>query len=236
YRVKATITDELGRKVSAERMIGGFATAYKTSEPIKIDGVLDEAAWSKAEPNFINELRQVFRFKGNEENWKGMQDLSAVWRALWDENNLYLAVEVTDDSHHIQFADSQIWNQDGLQFLFDPVRIQTEKAGKYDYSVGKGTKGEQAWCHLTADSSVPEGDVKDFKIAVKDLSGSNGGKIYELAIPWKRLAPFKPESGANLGMAMILNEDDGDGRLGFMGWFSGVHSKQLDLVGDLILK
>ena len=34
---------------------------------------------------------------------------------------------------------------------------------------------------------------------------------------------------------MILNEDDGNGRTGFMGWFSGAHSKQLDLVGDVIL-
>ena len=36
-------------------------------------------------------------------------------------------------------------------------------------------------------------------------------------------------------LAVILNEDDGEGRGGFMGWFSGVHSKQLDMVGDVIL-
>jgi hypothetical protein len=56
-----------------------------------------------------------------------------------------------------------------------------------------------------------------------------------VAIPWAQLAPFQPAAGANLGMTMILNEDDGDGRAGFMGWFSGAHSKQLDLVGDLVL-
>lgn len=36
-------------------------------------------------------------------------------------------------------------------------------------------------------------------------------------------------------MTMILNEDDGNGRIGFMGGFSGAHSKQLDLVGDVVL-
>lgn len=35
---------------------------------------------------------------------------------------------------------------------------------------------------------------------------------------------------------MILNEDDGEGRIGFSGWFSGPHTKDLDHVGDLILE
>ena len=34
----------------------------------------------------------------------------------------------------------------------------------------------------------------------------------------------------------ILNEDDGEGRIGFSGWFSGPHSKDLDHVGDLVLE
>jgi hypothetical protein len=60
--------------------------------------------------------------------------------------------------------------------------------------------------------------------------------VYELAIPWKRLAPFAPGIGQDLGLSVILNEDDGAGRVGFMGWFSGAHDKQLDMVGDLILQ
>ena len=56
-----------------------------------------------------------------------------------------------------------------------------------------------------------------------------------LAIPWRRLAPFVPAPGANLGMNLIVNEDDGQGRIGFSGWFSGAHSKELDQVGDLVL-
>ena len=39
-----------------------------------------------------------------------------------------------------------------------------EKAGKYDYSVGVGTKGPQAWCHLAAHSSVGVGAAPDFKV------------------------------------------------------------------------
>lgn len=233
YRVRINVTDELGRKVVRERLVGGFATAAKASSPIVIDGKLEEPVWAKAEEQHINLPGAVFKFKEGA-GWKGVSDLSAVWRGAWDSENLYLAVEVTDDVHRVQFADGGIWNQDGLQFLFDPTRTETEKAGKYDYSLGVGTQGPQAWCHLSAHSSVNEG-AAPFKIASQPLPGSAGGIRYEVAIPWKSLAPFKPEARANLGMTMILNEDDGNGRTGFMGWFSGAHSKQLDLVGDVIL-
>ena len=56
-----------------------------------------------------------------------------------------------------------------------------------------------------------------------------------MAIPWYRLAPFKPRVDGDLGLTMILNEDDGNGRKSFMGWFGNAHSKQVDAVADLIL-
>ncbi len=64
----------------------------------------------------------------------------------------------------------------------------------------------------------------------------SGGMTYEVAIPWHRLAPFRPAAGANLGLSLVLNEDNGKGgRHSFMGWFGDVQSKAVDCVGDLIL-
>ncbi len=65
--------------------------------------------------------------------------------------------------------------------------------------------------------------------------GGGGGMTYELAIPWSRLAPFRPQVGADLGLSLIVNEDDGRGRTGFMAWFGNPNTKEIDLVGDLIL-
>ena len=99
-------------------------------------------------------------------------------------------------------------------------------------------KAPQAWYNLTAHPSVPEGEATaHYKISITDYpEGGPGGKRYKLGIPWTRLAPFQPASGANLGMGLILNEDDGDGRVGYSSWFSGPHTKNLDDVGDLILE
>ena len=234
YRVRVAVTDDVGRRITKERHVGGFAAAARTGRPVKVDSVLDDPVWASAAPERIDGPGAVYRFKGGTP-WRGPTDLSATWRAAWDDQALYLAIEVADDVHRVQFADGAIWNQDGLQFLFDPTRPLDEKAGKYDYSVGIGIKGPQAWCHLSGHSSVAEGAATAFQVAATDLAGSAGGKVYEISIPWSRLAPFTPASGANLGMNMILNEDDGDGRVGFSTWFSGAHSKELDQVGDLVL-
>jgi hypothetical protein len=77
--------------------------------------------------------------------------------------------------------------------------------------------------------------VPEIQLATKRLDPKNGNMVYEIAIPWSRLAPFKPKPGADLGLAMILNENDGQGRKSFMGWFGGVHLKETDFVGDVIL-
>ena len=234
FRLRVTVTDSTGRKIVKDRLVAGFATAVRTEKPVVIDGKLSEDVWSKTTTQNFNLAEQNFRFS-NTDVWKGLNDLSGTWRAAWDDKFLYLAVNVVDDIHSVKFSDGAVWNQDGLQFLFDPARTEDEKSGKYDYSLSNGTKGPQAWCHLTAHSSVTEGEAP-FEIATSgknpDLSGE---MVYEVAIPWTSLAPFVPSAGSNLGMTIIINEDDGAGRVGFMGWFSGAHSKQLDLVGDLIL-
>ena len=49
------------------------------------------------------------------------------------------------------------------------------------------------------------------------------------------MAPFKPAAGANLGLTMLLNEDDGPGRKSYMMWFGNASTKQVESVGDLIL-
>jgi hypothetical protein len=129
--------------------------------------------------------------------------------------------------------DDMLWAQDGLQLLIDPCRSAVEKVGKYDYSAGGGRKGPQAWCHL-APAGQATGEAKDILVRARP-TGKKGSITYEVAIPWSRLAPFRPGPGANLGLCVVLNEDDGKGRFGFLGWFGDVQSKRVDAVGDLIL-
>ena len=237
YRVRATVTDQTGRSVSRERLVAGFVAVHRCSAGFQpaLETPLDQGDWKRSPVLRINEERQFFGFN-DKRTWRGPNDLSAEIRFLWDDQNLYVAVKVSDDVFRNEKQDGDIWAGDGLQFLVDPCRESPDKAGKYDYCVAVGKKGPQAWCNSSADSSAPIGNVPTIRFAAKPAGDGTGGMSYVVAIPWPRMAPFKPGLGRNLGLAMILNDDDGTGRDCFMGWFSGVHSKEIDLVGDLILE
>jgi hypothetical protein len=214
------------------RFVAGFVAVPKGTP--KIDGDLSDDCWKKAPAVVINEERQFCPLGGTKaKTWNGPDDCSAVIRYLWDEQYLYLGVSVKDDVFVGTKEDGNIWDQDGIQMLIDPRRGGGEKTGYYDYVVAYGKKGPQMWCNSTASGDVAIGEVKQAKVAIR-RAATGGNADYEVAIPWSCCAPFTPAVGANLGLALIVNDDDGQGR-SFSGWFSGVHLKETDMVGDLIL-
>jgi len=139
-------------------------------------------------------------------------------RFLWNDQYLYIGVKVADDSYNNPSQDGSLWRQDGLQFLVDPARADEVKKGKYDYVAAVGQKDPQAWCALSANTGLaPGGEVPEIKVAAQRAKDGTGGITHEVAVPWIRVTPFQPASGANLGLSLILNEDDGRGRDSFMG-------------------
>lgn len=234
YRVKATAKDATGRVLIDERPMAGFVAVPKASA-ITLDGKLDEEVWQKAPVQKADQAEQFFAFgKGeNKADWKDARDLSADMKFAWDDQHLYLGVAVTDDVAGPVKPEYDVWQQDGLQMLIDPMRTSSQKVGKYDYAVGENAGKHRVKCYLAADGSVQLGDVTTWKVS---SSRSDAGNItYEIAIPWGNVLPFKPASGANLGLTLIMNEDDGKGRDSFMTWFGNAHNKDVDKVGDLIL-
>ena len=236
YQVISTLTDATGRTANQTRYVTQPVAVPKVKGAIRLDGTLDGADWQKAPVETIDEARQYFSMAPAIAWWKGPADLSCKFRFLWDDKYLYVGAEVTDDIAGGRQEDSMLWDMDGLQFLIDPCRGMNESVGKYDYAMAVGKKGPQAWCSLTADGSAPNGEAKDIVVAYKRKGDGSGSITYELAIPWTRLAPFKPAIDADLGLSMILNEDDGKGRRSFMTWFGNVSTKQVNTVGDLILQ
>jgi len=234
YSAKIEVSDSASKTVSKERAIGGFAGVPKAPAPVKFDGKLGDPAWQSAQVLNLNEERQYFVL-AKEAKWKGPEDLSGKLRFLWDDQYLYLGLEVTDDVFCNPAEDGEIWRGDGVQLIVDPCRESAEKPGRYDYAFALGKKGPQAWCYFSASPTSPLGEAKDVLLKVTP-SGVKGGMVYEIAIPWTRLAPFKPAVGRNFGLGVIINEDDGPGRGSFIGWFGCAHSKQLGMNGDLILE
>lgn len=235
YRVQARVVDSQGRDLTLDRMMGGFIAAPRTATPIKMDGKLDDPAWDKSAVITLDQADQMFLLKGlGAKPWGGKDDLAADLRLLWDDQYLYLSADIIDDVLAQDNHGEQMWAQDGIQLLIDPSRPYAVKSGKYDYSMGVGTQGPQVWCHLSASPAVPNGEAKDIQY-VQHETGKAGNRTVEIAIPWSRLVPFKPGVGANLGMCIVVNEDDQPMRNRYMNWFGDINSKSVEANGDIIL-
>mgnify|MGYP006285032549 FL=1 len=232
YRIRADLRAENEHIASAERWMGGFIGLPFAETRPDIDGALDDGIWRRAPRLHLNERRQ---YTSKEDRpWKGPADLSGTLRLAWDREHLYIAVKSTDDIFRNAMKENRIWAGDGLQFLLDPYRATDSTEGLYDYAAAHGAAGDQVWRFRSAHSAVPGGAAADVAFVSTPTPGS-AGRIYEIAIPWTSIRPFKPEPGANLGFSLIINEDDGSGRFQWIGWFSGVSQKKVAQVGDLVL-
>ncbi len=239
YRLSASVRDATGRTLIVERPMGGFVGVPKVTQPLKMDGVLDEKEWEKAPTQILNTADQFYVVMKKQKptpSWDNPEDLSAAVKFLWDDQYLYVSAKVTDDIWGKPQRSDMLWFQDGIQLLIDGDRASALKKGKSDYAMGLGINGPQAWCALASDPSVSPGEAKDIKIAAVRKDEKTGAITYEMAIPWTRLVPFKAQVGANLGVTVAFNEDDGPpGRDSYITWFGSVQTKDVDTAGDLIL-
>lgn len=97
---------------------------YKTSNPIKIDGVATENAWNLSQWYAIDQI------------WMGEafdhQDFRGRYKLSWDEDYLYLLVEITDDILYDQRKDplKRYWDDDCVEIFID----EDNSGGLHQYS------------------------------------------------------------------------------------------------------
>ncbi len=236
YQVRAAVEDDQGQGISQRRWMGGFATAVRADTLISIDGKLDEPGWSVVAPTAVDgdhHFRVIKKAEGVSRT--DADDLTGHLRFLWDDQYLYMGIEVTDDVHVSAIPGYPVWRQDGLQFMFAPGRGDPSISGKIDIGLGQTVDGPRAFSYLTADPAQKTGPIDDVKIAIVPNGRGQGGRTYEIALPWSRLSPFKPGLGENIGVTVAFNEDDGPGRSSFLSWFGDVQTKQIDGTADLLL-
>jgi len=113
-------------------------TAKKLTGPLEIDGVLEDA-WMEASTTDIDPDNV-----SQEGNVATREDLGAIIRVLWDEENIYLAAEVTDDVPMNQsYERIDLWKGDGIELFISvkPARIPEKGYSDYDYQILIGTNG-----------------------------------------------------------------------------------------------
>jgi hypothetical protein len=178
------------------------AQVPRASEAPALDGRTTDGAWSAATPHPL-ETALVGREVGE-------SDLSATWRALWDDRALYVAVTVTDDS---VTADSDAaWQDDSVEVYVDAdnsKRSEYDGENDFQFVVPYGAESVS-----TGGASPAPGDTEHAQRQTPD------GWQLELRFPWSA-GGVSPEAGDFVGFDVHVNDDDDGGeRDAKIAWFA----------------
>ncbi len=186
-----------------------------------IDGNLED--WSLDMPLVLDESVEYVAL--NKEKYTGNGDVSGKIYGSYDDKNFYLAAIVTDNIHSSSDNKGYYWAADGIQIAFADRRTSTGL--RTEYSIGEidgvaGYKRESYMVTSTGVAMEKDQGVKDeVQVAVK----VNGGTTYyEVLIPWTEIygENFNVSNMSNLVFSVLINDNDGSGRKGFLEFSGGI--------------
>lgn len=168
----------------------------RVTTPPLIDGVIDRV-WSQV-------VRQplVHIVIGNDT--PAGPDLAAGYRALYDDQQLYLLVDVVDDALYNDSA-TEWWEDDGIEIYLDGnLSRSTTYDGVDDYQLVFRWHDETAQVGPNS-VTLPAG------LRFQQVDTSNGYRL-EMAIPLAAVG-LTPDTGSSFGLDVhVIDDDDGGAR------------------------
>ena len=166
----------------------------KASGPMKMDG--DEAAWAAVPAQTIEHVAYAPA--------TSIEDLSASFKTLWDNQALYLLVDVVDDK---AVKDSvEFWLDDAVEVFIDADNSKSGVYGDKDYQYHFTWEGSQ----FTSASSKGESRFNKLEGVVSTAVTTGKGYRFEIKFPWSTLG-VRPRPGLKIGFDVHVDDDDDGG-------------------------
>lgn len=186
-------------------------TAWKVSGEITVDGNLDE--WNKSSFITLNQEGQLFR---DANQWFGESDFSAQVYLMWDEDNLYIAAEVNDDTPFMYREGFPPDLADSLAFYFgldpnaDPNRTEYLPTDfrivlilddfMFNTCIDRTMLADPMGIETIGDY----GDDQAFEGYEAAIASSGKSYTFEAKIPWvnfssDQIPVFTPAAGVQIG-------------------------------------
>lgn len=203
----------------AEQTVRPHMTAHKNSG-IVINGMLDD--WNLDSPAVVEDAAQLIR---DVVFWQGANDCSAKFYLSWDEEHLYMAADVTEDTPLGAIEMLPIDGEDNLKLYIstDPAADpERQEYGTNDFLV-YFVMDEGYWDTAIDRSMVPK-DARQRFVSV----GMDGGEsvlegyecaiqltatgfTWEAVIPWacfsnNKIAVYTPAAGDTLSCDFVITD------------------------------
>lgn len=225
YTFEYDLTTQKGEKYSFSKPFNLTIACYMDKKPV-IDGILSQDEWIYDSAMYADEFGQIVNLETTDWEWQGPQDLSGKCGIGWDEDNMYMFCEVTDDIFCQKNSVSRNWDGDGIQFGIvynEATGVAIGQMGTTFHEIGMALspEGPGVYRYLSQDNVYDTGVVDKAEVAVR----REGNKTYyELRLPWEALLlpGQRPHEGEKMGYSFLINEDDGSGRAGWIEYASGI--------------
>ncbi|WP_334074433.1 sugar-binding protein [Paenibacillus sp. A14] len=218
YINELIITEPDGQRILLREQVPlDFLLVRFSPQPPVIDGNLDD--WKTAYPVHL---------RGAKRNQNGRYDpanLDAKAFGMWDDGNLYLAVEVKDNIHKSSEDAPNLWKNDSLQVAFDPLRDSTASYNNDDMEWGfaRHDDGRHLANIFFSRSPNPNGNVSDglpYRITRDEAAKTT---YYETALPASMIHHLALAEGTEIGYNLAVNDADYQmGRDNFIQWTKGL--------------
>ncbi|MBT3381785.1 MAG: hypothetical protein HN742_05560 [Lentisphaerae bacterium] len=179
---------------------------------IMVDGKTKD--WDGVAPIVIDARTDVL--PPDKAGWNGPDDLSMRVSLAWDEENLFLLAQVTDDIHATPNA-VQFWKSDAIQIGVDVLNDagSVPSYDEDDHEYGALVESDGTRIYQTHPAGKPR-----FR-AVGTRADDKHETCYEFAFPWAELGRI-PEAGMVFSLNLVACDNDGAGMNYWMGLSPGI--------------
>ncbi|MFG0248521.1 MAG: endo-1,4-beta-xylanase [Phycisphaeraceae bacterium JB051] len=147
--------------------------------------------------------------------WTGPKDLSAqtwIWATAKAVN---LRIVVNDDKHVQPNPENQLWKSDCIQLA---MQLPGQN-GQWEINLGRSDAGQA----MVNPGIVPQGlDASAVNHDTLKTTQHDGKVIYELTLPFSALSITPEKFAEGVYLSMLVNDDDGHGRDGWIALSSGI--------------
>ena len=167
--------------------------------PDAIDGDLSDWNLDSMTPAVLDVGDQVFTG-----TWGGPEDCSGKFYMLWDDENIYIAVVVKDDTLSQNKTGGNIWNADAVEIFFATTEaVATHAAPFQHYQYGFDfTNQTWNWCNM---DSGGQSAIDYLKVA---STKTDDGYICEASIEYGRMSALDFSVGNNIGFHPVIDDTD----------------------------
>ena len=176
-------------------------TCYRGT-PTAIDGDLSDWTLEAMTPAVLDVEEQLYTGEGS---WDDAGDCSGIFYVLWDDEYVYMGVEVKDDKLSMNKTDGDIWNADCVEVFFATTNAVSDHSEHYQF--GLNANGQTwNWCNMDSDG---QSAIDYLQVAVSE---TDDGYILEAALEHGQLLSLDFSVGSVIGFHPVIDDTDDSDR------------------------